>query len=220
MSEAFTNGDKPHSLFISHLTSYPLVSDSLSLYASNPYGAKSVNLFNEAYKKFFVPVEPYLKTPYSIIAPYVEKADSLGDKGLSKVDSTFPIVKEDTSSLKEKVISLPFVPYTTAVSAKDYVFKTYSDESSKVGGSGVVPFAKSVISTELKIGSDVFNYVASFVIAKKDEGKKFADDKYAEGKKFADAKYAEGKKFKDERYAEGKKFVDEKIAVAKEKSNN
>jgi len=168
-------------LFISHLTSYPLVSDSLSLYASNPYGAKSVNLFNEA-----------------IIAPYVEKADSLGDKGLSKVDSTFPIVKEDTSSLKEKVISLPFVPYDTAVSAKDYVFKTYSDESSKVGGSGVVPFAKSVISTEIKIGSDVVNYIASFVIAKKDEGKKFADEKYAEGKK----------------------FVDEKIAVVKEKSNN
>jgi len=186
MGETLTNGDKSHSLFISHLTSYPLVSDSLSFYNSNPYGAKSVNLFNEAYKKFFVPVEPYLKTPYSIIAPYVAKADSIGDKGLTKVDSTFPIVKEDTSSLKEKVISLPFVPYNTAVSTKDYVFKTYSDESAKVGGSGVIPFTKSVISTEIKIGSDAFEYVKSFVIAKSEEGKKFGEEKYGEAKAKAD----------------------------------
>jgi len=186
MGETLTNGEKPHSLFISHLTSYPLVSDSMSFYASNPYGAKSVNLFNEAFQKFFVPVEPYLKTPYSIIAPYVEKADSLGDKGLSKVDSTFPIVKEDTSSLKDKVITLPFVPYNTAVSTKDYVFKTYSDEASKVGGSGVIPFAKSIISTEMKIGTDAFNYIKSFVITKSEEGKKFGQGKYAEAKAKAD----------------------------------
>jgi len=207
MGEPMTNGEK-HSLFISHLTSYPLVSDSLSFYVNNPYGAKSVNLVNEAYKKFLVPVEPYLKTPYSFVAPYLEKADSLGDKGLSKVDSTFPIVKEETSSLKEKVKGLPLVPYSTAISAKDYVFKTYQDESSKVGGSGVVPFAKSVVSTELKIGSDAFNYITSFLVAKKDEGSKFASDKYAEGSKFA-----------NDKYAEGKKFVDDKIAEVKEKSD-
>jgi hypothetical protein len=180
MGEPLTNGEKPHSLFISHLTSYPLVSDSLSAYLDNPYGAKSVNLFNEAYKKIFTPVEPYLKTPYSYVAPYVQKADSLGDKGLSEVDSRFPIVKEDTSSLKEKVKSLPFVPYNTIISTKDYVFKTFEEESKKNEGKGVVPFARTVIGTEIKIAADTLGFLAAFLVQKKDEGKKFADAKIDE----------------------------------------
>jgi len=180
MGEPMTNGEKPHSLFISHLTSYPLVSDSLSAYLENPYGAKSVNLFNEAYKKLFTPVEPYLKTPYSYVAPYVQKADSLGDKGLSEVDTRFPIVKEETSSLKEKVKGLPFVPYNTIISTKDYVFKTFDEESKKNEGKGLVPFAKSVIGTELKIAADTLGFIATFLGQKKDEGKKFADAKIEE----------------------------------------
>jgi hypothetical protein len=163
-----------------HLTSYPVISDSLSVYLENPYGAKSVNLFNEAYKKFFTPVEPYLKTPYSYVAPYVKKADSLGDKGLSEVDSRFPIVKEETSSLKERVKNLPFVPYDTIVSTKDYVFKTFEEESKKNEGKGLVPFAKTVIGTELKIAVDTLGYISTFLIQKKEEGKKLAEAKIDE----------------------------------------
>jgi hypothetical protein len=192
MGEPLTNGEKHHSLFISHLTSYPLVSDSLSLYIENPYGAKSINLVNEAYKKFLVPVEPYFKTPYSYVAPYLAKADSLGDKGLSEVDTRFPIVKEETSSLKEKVKGLPFVPYTLAVQGKDYVFSTYEAESKK-NGEGIVPFAKTVIGTELKIAADTLAYVSSFLLQKKEEGTKFAEAKYEEGKKFAETKIDEFK---------------------------
>jgi len=181
MGETLTNGEKPHSLFISHLTSYPLVSDSLSAYLENPYGAKSVNLFNDAYKRFFTPVEPYLKTPYSYVAPYVQKADSLGDKGLSEVDSRFPIVKEETSSLKEKVKGLPFVPYDTFVSAHSYLLKTYEEQDKRnQGQKGVVPFAKTVIGTELKIAADTLGYLTGFIVAKKEEGKKFASAKIDE----------------------------------------
>jgi hypothetical protein len=181
MGEKLTNGEKPHSLFISHLTSYPLVSDSLSAYLDNPYGAKSVNLFNDAYTRFFAPVEPYFATPYSYVAPYVQKADSLGDKGLSEVDSRFPIVKEETSSLKEKVKGLPFVPYDTIVSTKDYVFKTFDEQSKKnEGQKGVLPFAKTVIGTEIKIAADTVGYLTGFLIAKKEEGKKFAAAKIDE----------------------------------------
>jgi hypothetical protein len=165
---------------LQHLTSYPLVSDSLSAYLENPYGKKSVNIFNDAYKRFFSPVEPYLATPYSYVAPYVQKADSLGDKGLSEVDSRFPIVKEETSSLKEKVKGLPFVPYDTIVSTKDYVFKTFEEQSKKNEGQGVVPFAKTVIGTELKIAADTLGYLTGFLVAKKEEGKKFASAKLDE----------------------------------------
>jgi len=173
MGEKLTNGEKPHSLFISHLTSYPLVSDSLSIYLENPYGAKSVNLFNNAYKSFITPVEPYLKTPYSYVAPYVQKADSLGDKGLSEVDTRFPIVKEETSTLKEKVKTLPVV---------DYVWKTFEDQDKihNNGQKGVVPFAKSVVGTELKIAADSVRYFVSFFVAKKEEVKQISQQKLNE----------------------------------------
>merc|ERR1711881_834965 len=154
MGETLTNGEKPHSLFISHLTSYPLVSDSLSA---------------------------YLENPYSYVAPYVQKADSLGDKGLSEVDSRFPIVKEETSSLKEKVKGLPFVPYDAFVSAHSYLLKTYEEQDKRnQGQKGVVPFAKTVIGTELKIAADTLGYLTGFIVAKKEEGKKFASAKIDE----------------------------------------
>jgi hypothetical protein len=121
-----------------------------------------------------------LKTPYSYVAPYVQKADSLGDKGLSEVDTRFPIVKEETSSLVEKVKGLPFVPYNTVISTKDYVFKTFEDESKKNEGKGLVPFAKTIIGTELRIASDTVGFVSSFLIQKKEEGKKFTDAKIDE----------------------------------------
>jgi hypothetical protein len=174
-----------------HLTSYPLVSDSLSAYLDNPYGAKSVNLFNDAYKKFLDPFTPYFATPYSYVAPYVQKADSLGDKGLSEVDTRFPIVKEETSSLKEKVKGLPFVPYDTLISTKDYVLKTFNEQGKKNEGKGVVPFAKTVIGTEVKIASDTVGYLSGFLIAKKDEAKKFSSAKIDEGKKKLSAKVDE-----------------------------
>lgn len=139
-----------------------------------------MNLFNDAYTKLVTPFEPYFKTPLSYVIPYLQKADSLGDKGLSEVDSRFPIVKEETSSLKEKVKSLPFVPYNTVISTKDYVLKTFDEESKKNEGSGLVPLAKSVIGTELKIAADTLGFITGFLIAKKEEGKKFADTKIDE----------------------------------------
>lgn len=150
-----------------------MVSDSLSVYLDHPYGAKSVNLFNNVYKSFITPVEPYLKTPYSYVAPYVQKADSLGDKGLSEVDTRFPIVKEETSSLKEKVKTLPMV---------DYVWKTFEDQDKihNNGQKGVVPFAKSVVGTELKIAADSVRYFVSFFVAKKEEAKKVTQQKLNE----------------------------------------
>ena len=161
---------------IQHLTSYPLVSDSISLYLNNPYGAKSLSFAQDTYNKLVVPFEGYLKGPYSYIAPYVDKADSLGDKGLTEVDSRFPIVKEETSTLKEKALS--FAPVSLANQSKDYVFQTFDEESKKNGGEkGLVPFIKTVISTELKLTSDVFSWLTSFLVSKKEEGKKFADGK-------------------------------------------
>jgi len=178
MGEPLTNGEKPSSLFISHLTSYPVVSDGITTYKSNPYGAKSVSLALDAYQRFFVPVEPYLKGPYSYIAPYLAKADSLGDQGLTKLDSSVPVVKEETAVLKEKVQGVAFFPFKLGAQGKDYVFKTFEEEKKKGGEEkGLVPLAKALWSTEVKVAADTFQFLADFLSAKKEEGKKFAHEK-------------------------------------------
>jgi len=190
MAERLTNGEKPSSQFLGHLTSYPVVSDSIGFYKGNPYGAKSLSLAEEVYAKFFTPLKPYLQGPYSYVAPYVEKADSLGDAGLGKIDSTFPIVKEDTATLKDKATGIATYPLVLGSQGKDYVFTTYGEQRKATGVeekgiiSKAVAEAKALLFTEYKIGSDAFYLLAAYFTKAKEEGKKYAE----EGKKYADAK--------------------------------
>jgi len=175
MSEtSLTNGEKPSSSsqFLDHLTTYPLVIDSISTYKSNPYGQKSISIANTAYDRFGKPVIPYLKGPYSYVAPYVAKADSLGDQGLGKLEGTFPIVKQDTDKVKDTVLDYALLPVKLAVQGKDYVFQTYGDEYQKSGGNGVVTTAKAIMSTELKLASDVYQFVSKYLGPKKEAAKK------------------------------------------------
>ena len=97
MSGPTVNGTRASSQFIDHLTSYPVVSDGIETFKSNPYGKKSLELADSAYSRFGKPVEPYLETPKQYAAPYAKKADELADSGLSQIETRFPIVKEDKS---------------------------------------------------------------------------------------------------------------------------
>ncbi|OCK78165.1 putative pathogenesis associated protein Cap20 [Lepidopterella palustris CBS 459.81] len=163
MSQPMTNGEKPHSKVLSHITSYPVVSDSITFYKSQPLGQKSISLASTAYSKFAFPLLPYLQGPYSYFAPYVERADSIADSSLTKVDSTFPIVKEDTSKIKGTVLDYAFFPLKLADQGKQYLFGTFHDEYSKTGGSdGIVKLAKATISTELKFGHDALNLLLGY----------------------------------------------------------
>lgn len=106
---------------------------------------------------------PYLQGPYSYVAPYVEKADSLADDGLAKVDTKFPIVKEDTSKIKGTVIDYAFLPLRLAGQGKEYVLGTFNDQYSKTDGQdGLVKLAKATISTELKFGHDAYNLLMAY----------------------------------------------------------
>jgi hypothetical protein len=112
-----------------------------------------------------VPFHPYLKTPYSYVAPYLSKADELGDSSLSKVESRFPIVKEDTSKLRE----MAFTPYK-------YLSSTYQDEYSKTQGEGLVKTGKAFISTELKVAHDAFNIFLNYWSKGKEQTSKKVDE--------------------------------------------
>jgi len=177
MSTPLTNGEKPSSQFISHLTSYPAVSDGIATYKSNPYGQKSLNLANATYSRFGAPLIPYVKGPYSYVAPYVAKADSLGDAGLSKVDGTFPIVKEDTHKIKDTVLDYAFFPLRVAGQGKEYLFSTYQDEYKKTGGDGIITTAKALVSTELKVGVDTIHFLLGYFQKGKETAKGKIDEK-------------------------------------------
>jgi hypothetical protein len=176
-STPMTNGEKPHSKVLSHLQSYPVVHDSVEFYKTNPYGAKSLSLVNTTYQRFVAPLHPYLQTPYSYLSPYLSRADELGDASLSKVDTTFPIVKEDTSKLKETVQSIALLPFAIAGQGKEYLLGTWKDEYSKTrGDDGLVKSAKAFVSTELKIGHDGYSFVMSYLNKGKQEASKKADE--------------------------------------------
>jgi len=129
-SDSVTNGS-PQSAFLSHLTSFPVVSDGISTYKSNTYGAKSISYASQTLDllttKIYKPLSPYLATPFSYVAPYVSKADSLGSTGLTKLESRFPIVKEDTATVQKAVTSYAGYPLELADQGKGALLKIYED---------------------------------------------------------------------------------------------
>ena len=129
------------------------------------------------YQRFVAPLHPYLQTPYSYVSPYLTRADELGDSGLSKVDTRFPIVKEETTKLKQTVVDCASLPLQLAGKGKEYLLGTWQDEYSKTrGDDGMVKNVKALISTELKIGHDGYNLVMQYWGKGKKEASKKMDE--------------------------------------------
>ena len=158
---------------VQHVSSYPAVSDGISYFKGNPYGAKSIEVTNAGYAKFVKPAFPYVETPVSYAKPYVAKVDELGDKFLSKVDEKVPVLKSETEEIKSSIWSFFYWPVTKTTETKDWAFGTYSSEYKKCGGDGIVAGGKAAVTTPLILGSEVLQWLSSFLQAKKEEaGKK------------------------------------------------
>jgi len=177
MAPAVNGEASSSSAFLSHLTSYPVISDSISTFKSNPYGAKSLDLTNTTYEKLGKPFLPYFSKPYQYVSPYVKKVDSLGDSTLSTIDSKFPVVKKPTSDLYNEGKSIVFFPLTKGAEGKDYVLKTYNTEVKNVGGDGLLTYGKAAIGTGLRVGGDVYKWAAGFLGSKKAEAKEVSNEK-------------------------------------------
>lgn len=170
------NGDTS-SQFLSHLESYPVVTDSINAVKSNPYGQKSLNIADAGYKNFVAPVVPYAQRPYGYVAPYVSKADQLADGVLNKADERYPVLKEDTQKLKGNIVDLVFMPLRLAGQSKDYALNTYANEYKKCGGDGYVAGGKAIITSGLVITSDTFAWLATYLSNKKEQAKEVAKEK-------------------------------------------
>jgi len=195
-----------------------VVNDIINTYTSNPYGQKSVHLANDVYNQTVKPVLPYLDGPLSYVKPYAAKADEMGDASLSKVDETFPIVKEDSEKVKSTIFDYAFYPLRFAGESKDYVFKTYNDEYQKTGGQGIITTAKAIVSTELKIASDVLHAFGDWLGPKKEQAKDYyqqAQEKAGEFRNEAEKKYGEVKGQAQDKSGEAKGQAQAKYSEAK-----
>ncbi|RAK98983.1 putative pathogenesis associated protein Cap20 [Aspergillus ibericus CBS 121593] len=177
MGENSVNGDAVHSQFLDHLTSYPIVSDSIHSFKTNKYGAKSLEYADQGYTRLAKPFLPYFSKPYGYVAPYVAQADTLGDKGLSKVDSTFPFIKEDTDTLKGTIRDGVSFPVRFVYDLKGHVYDTYGSEYKKCGGDGMVASGKAIITTSLVLSQESLAYISSLLQAKKAQVKEAVNEK-------------------------------------------
>jgi len=198
-----------------HLTSYPAVSDSISTFKSNTYGAKALDISNTGYEKFVSPFVPYAKRPYGYVAPYVAKADSLASNGLSKVDNKFPIVKQDTEKIKGTVLDYAYFPFRIVGDGKNYLQDTYTGEYKKCGGDGYIAGGKAMITTSLVVTSDTLSWLGSFLGQKKEEGADYASKKYGQASNFANEKSGAAMNFASEKAHQTKDFAYQKKEDAK-----
>ena len=115
-----------------------------------------------------------MQTPASYAAPYIAKADQIGDSLLNKVEDRVPIVKSETQEIKGTIFSYANWPIEKAGETKQYVFGTYDGEYKKCGGDGYVAGSKALITSSLVISSDVLTWVSNYLSAKKAEVKETA----------------------------------------------
>ena len=205
---------------LQHLISYPVVSDAISTFKSNPYGKRSLDLSNTGYEKLVAPFVPYAKRPYGYVAPYVAKADSLGSDALSRVDHTFPIVKQDTEKIKGTVLDYAYLPFRFAGDSKNYILDTYSSEYKKCGGDGYVAGSKAVITTSLVVTSDTLAWLSTFLGQKKEEGTDYAAKKYGAASQYAHDKSGQAMKYAEEKSEQAKNIAYQKKEQGKDMAAN
>ena len=158
---------------VQRVTSYPVFADSIRAYKSNPYGAKSLSLAHQASDTFLQPILPYAEKPYAYFSPYFVKADEVATVGLGKVETRFPIVKEDTKTIHAKLHSIVAAPYDGAMWGKDYVVSTWGREYKHCDGSdkgGLIVAGKAAIVTGMVLTSDLLGWVGDTLRVKKQQG--------------------------------------------------
>ena len=156
-----------------------MIDSTLKTIKSNPYGQRSIQLSDSAYKTFAQPVLPFLTKPYQYVSPYVKKADDLGDKTLSTIDSRFPVVKKPAADIYNEAREIVLYPYRTGLAGKDHVLETYDGEFKKVGGGegGLVTYGKALVTTTLIVATEVVQAVSGYLGQKKEVAKSAVNDK-------------------------------------------
>lgn len=172
--EAPASTPLPFTKVLSHLKSFPLISDSLSTITSHPLGQRSLSLTATLSHRFLGPIAPYLLKVNEIASPYVSKADDLADSGLDKVEEKFPILKEPTENVRHRVEERVGgvrekveIGRGMMYEGREYVLSVYQKELEKEGSKGYLPIAKAGITTTFTITADSIHWLVDQLTAKK-----------------------------------------------------
>lgn len=154
------------------------MSDGVSTFKANPYGQRSLQLTDSAYRTFAAPFLPYIARPLQYVTPYLKKADDLGDKTLRTLDEKLPIVKKPTNEIINDAKTLVLLPFRIGQSGREHVLNTYDSEYKKVeGNNNLVRGGKAVLTTTLILTTDTVNTISSFLGAKKTEARRTVEEK-------------------------------------------
>ncbi|KAM3540407.1 hypothetical protein ARSEF1564_006689 [Beauveria bassiana] len=166
-------GSAPQSAFLQHLLNYPIISDTVSTVSStvnsNPIAQRSIKLGDSAYKTFAAPILPYFSKPYQYVSPYVQRADSLGEQTLTRIDERFPIVKKPTTELYSDAKALVFLPLNKGLEGRDHVYEVYNAESKKQAEKGYLGQGKAAVATLFHVSNETLALASSYVAVKKAE---------------------------------------------------
>ncbi|SPO00501.1 probable CAP20 - virulence factor [Cephalotrichum gorgonifer] len=178
---AQVNGDIPshpsNSLFVEHLLTYPVVKDGVSTFQNHQLGQKSIQLSDAAYRRLASPVIQYLSKPYQYVSPYLERADQLGDKTLSRVDEQFPAIKKPTDELYADAKNLVLLPYHRGLQGKEHVLGVYSAECKRIGGENLIVYSRALVGTVFAIGGETLDWAGALLNAGKAEAKDALNEK-------------------------------------------
>lgn len=177
------NGDRPSSVFLEHLTSYPLISDSISTYKSHPYGEKSLSLTHNTLLSLSRTLSPFLSTPFAYLSPYLHRADTLGDSTLSSLESRFPAVKKPTGEIVEDGKKIVFAPLRIGNEGREYLVREYRGQVQKAGeGIGErsgewVKWPVAAIATGVVVAKGVVGWVGNWLGDRSKDVKEIKDEK-------------------------------------------
>jgi len=141
-------------------------------------------LGESAYHRLGAPLVSMLARPYQYVSPYVERADSMGDATLSKLDARFPAVKKPTGELYQNARHLVL---------QSHVADVYGDQYSKIGGEGLPTAAKSAVTTALIVSGEAINWLLGFLRRGAEESKTRASEVGVEATEKTKEKTAESK---------------------------
>lgn len=96
---------------------------------------------------------------------------------MSRIDTRFPIIKEDTDKLRTSISDRADSSIRLAGDAKGYLVDLYGTEYEKCGGDGLVASGKAVITTGLILSQESLGYFSSLLQTKKEQAKDAVQEK-------------------------------------------
>ena len=160
-----------------HLLHYPIINDGIHTFQSNEYGQRSIQLGDSAYKTLAANVFPWVAKPYGYVSPYVAKADSIGDQGLTKLDERFPVVKKPTSDIYNETKTYILIPYNKGIEGRDHVLGIYNGSFATDEKPTLFAQGRAAVTTALVVSNETLSWLSTFLKAKKAEASEAINEK-------------------------------------------